>query len=616
MGIKLILVKLSIGGLIASFGIFGNFNDMISLTLTILGYLIIGGDVLLSAVKNILRGNALDENFLMSIATIGAFFINERFEAVAVMVFYQVGEAFQRYAVGKSRNSISELMDIRPEYANVKRNGEIITLEPTEVLVDDIIVIKPGEKIPLDGVVLEGASSIDTRALTGESMPTDVEVGNNILSGCININGLLTAKVTRKYTDSTVAKILELVENASARKSKSEKFITKFARYYTPVVVIAALLLSVIPPLLGIGEFSDWIYRGLSFLVISCPCALVISIPLGFFGGIGGAAKKGILMKGSSYIEALSKADVVIFDKTGTLTKGEFIIKEIVPFSNTLKDELLRIAAIAESASNHPIAVSIVKAYGNNFSHELKNVEEIAGYGVKVSYNGTEIYVGNDKLMKKINIKYQETSASGSVAHVVKDNVYIGYILVADQVKKDSTVAIKELKKIGIEKIVMLTGDKEVSAQAIGKEVGIDFVYSELLPGDKVTIAEEEINKVRDKRTLAYVGDGINDAPVLARADIGIAMGGVGSQAAIEAADVVVMTDEPSKIVTAIEISKKTLTIVKQNIALSFIIKGGVLILATLGLSTLMQAIFADVGVACLAILNAMRAMNFKERKL
>ncbi len=600
MGIKKIVLKLVVGGSIAALGLLGLFGQYVSLALIIIGYLVVGADVLLEAIKNVFKGNALDENFLMSIATVGAFILGESAEAVFVMVFYQIGEAFQCYAVGKSRKSISQLMDIRPEFANVKRDGDIVKVEPDEVMVDEIIVVKPGEKIPLDGVVIEGMGAVDTRALTGEALPEDVEIGSSVLSGCISINGRLTVKVIRTYTDSTVAKILDLVENASARKSKSEKFITKFARYYTPCVVIAAVILAVVPPLLSLGTFYDWFYRALSFLVISCPCALVISIPLGFFGGIGGAAKNGVLMKGSSYVESLAKADVVVFDKTGTLTKGEFIIKQILNEEGLTQEELLEVAAIAESSSNHPIAQSIVKEYGKKITQTLESVDEIAGKGIKVSYGKSVVYAGNDKLLDEIGVQYRKVDTVGSVVHIVRDSTYLGCVLVSDEVKKDSADTVSALKRMGIKKTIMLTGDKDEAAKAIGKEVGVDVVYSELLPADKVQIAEKEIAKVKKKRTLAYVGDGINDAPVLARADVGIAMGGAGSHAAIEAADVVIINDEPSKIVTAIKIAKKTLSIVKQNIALAFIIKALIMVLAAFGLSGLWAAIFADVGVAVL----------------
>ncbi len=614
MSVKTISVKVALGGVLAAIGLFGGLSEIIALLFIFAGYLIIGGDVLFSAFQNILSGNVFDENFLMSIATVGAFIIGESAEAVVVMLFYQIGEAFQTHAVGKSRESISELMQIRPEFANVLRGDTFERVEPEQVEVGEIIVVKPGEKIPLDGIIMEGTGAIDTKALTGESLPLDVNAGDEVLSGCISINGLVTIKVTKHYTDSTVAKILDLVENATSKKSKSEKFITSFARYYTPGVVIAAVLLAVVPPILGMAELADTTYRALQFLVISCPCALVISIPLGFFGGIGGAAKKGILVKGSNYLEALSKADVVIFDKTGTLTKGTFEVKSVMPVGIS-EDELLEIAAIAESTSTHPIAKSITQAYGKAVDLEhVERAEEIAGHGLSVVYGGEKIYAGNHRLMDKFGIKAAQVETTGSIVHIAKGEKYLGYIIVADEIKEDSAAAIAELKRIGIEKTIMLTGDKDITAQAVGKELGLDYVYSELLPTDKVEAAEKELEAVKEKRKLVYVGDGINDAPVLARADVGIAMGGMGSQAAIEAADIVIMQDAPSKVVTAIEISKKTMQIVKQNIAFAFIVKGVVLLLATGGLSSLWEAIFADVGVAVLAILNAMRAMNFKER--
>lgn len=611
---KKIVIKIIVGVFLALIGFLAGLSETISYVFIFASYFVIGGDVLISAIKNIFRGNVFDENFLMSIATVGAFIIDEALEAIIVMLFYQIGEAFQTYTVGKSRNSITELMNIKPEFAYVKKGDDRVKVSPSEVMIDDTIIVKPGEKIPLDGVLVEGAGVVDTKALTGESLPLDVLAGDDVLSGFINMNTLLTIRVTRKYEDSTVVKILDLVENATFRKSKSEKFITKFARYYTPAVVIAAFLLGIVPPLLDMGEWYDCVYTALSFLVVSCPCALVISIPLGFFGGIGGAARKGVLIKGGNYLEVLAKTDVVIFDKTGTLTKGIFKIKNVVP-KGISEDELLEIAAAVESNSNHPIALSITKNMKDKINlNDVTDVNELAGYGVSANYKGDFIYVGNAKLMDKNNIPYEKTDEIGSVLYVSKNGEYIGHILVADEVKEDSKKAIEYLKDIGIKKIIMLTGDKKESANYFASELGITDVYSELLPADKLEIAEKELSLVKEKRKLLYVGDGINDAPVLARVDVGIAMGKLGSQAAIEAADIVIMNDAPSKVVTAINISKKTLEIVKQNIALAFIVKGAVLILAVGGHSSLWEVIFADVGVAVLAILNAMRAMNFKER--
>ncbi len=611
MKLNKIIYKIIIGTLLVAIGLFVNSPD-ISLVFIVLGYFVIGGDVVFKAIQNIIKGNMLDENFLMSIATVGAFLIGESLEAFVVMLFYQIGEAFQGYAVGKSRSSIKELMEIQPEFANVLEDGSLVTKDPYDVNIDDIIVVKPGEKIPLDGILIDGVGAVDTKALTGESLPQDVFINDEVLSGCISINGVLTVKVTKIYSDSTVAKILDLVENASSKKSKSEKFITKFAHYYTPIVVVLAALLAILPPLFQMGSFEMWVYRALSFLVISCPCALVISIPLGFFGGIGGAARNGILVKGSNYLEALSKAEVVVFDKTGTLTKGIFSIVDISA-NRISESELLNIAATAESQSTHPIAVSITNAADIQIDQsKVSMVEELAGHGLKVEYENKLIYVGNERLMNSLDIDYEKTEIVGSVVYVVLDGQYMGYIVVADQIKDDSKQAVNTLKSLQIAKTMMLTGDKESSALAIAKNLNIDTVYSKLLPEDKVRIVEQELPKVSDKKTLVYVGDGINDAPVLARADVGIAMGGMGSHAAIEAADIVIMNDSPEKIVTAIEIAKKTMRIVKQNIALAFIVKFAVLFLATGGHSSLWEAIFADVGVAVLAILNSMRAIHHK----
>ena len=588
-------------------------NEWLQIALFIISYIIVGGDVVKRAVNNIFKGQVFDENFLMSIATIGAFFIGEYPEGVAVMLFYQVGELFQSYAVGKSRKSIASLMDIRPDYANVKKGDELVKVDPDEVQIGDIIVIKAGEKIPLDGKVIEGSSMIDTSALTGESVPREVEVGSDILSGCININGVITAEVTKEFGESTVSKILDLVENASSKKSNSEQFITKFARYYTPVVVIIAVFLAIIPPLVIDGAtFSDWIYRALAFLVVSCPCALVISIPLSFFGGIGGASKKGILVKGSNYLEALAQTEIVVFDKTGTLTKGVFNVQEIHP-EGVSKEELLELTAYVESYSNHPISLSLKRAYGKEIDNgRISDVEEISGHGVIATVDGKKVMAGNIKLMKMMDIPYFNGELIGTAVHVAVNNKYIGYIVIADEVKEDSAQAIKELKAANIKQTVMLTGDNKSVGSKVAKELGLDKVYAELLPADKVEKLEELFSQKSNKGKLAFVGDGINDAPVLARADIGIAMGGLGSDAAIEAADIVIMTDEPSKVATAMKISKKTLKIAHQNIVFAIGIKIIVLILSAFGITTMWAAIFADVGVTIIAVLNAFRALNVK----
>ena len=590
-------------------------NDFINKTLYIISYLIVGLEIVLKAIKNIFKGNVLDEHFLMAIATIGAFAIGEFPEAVAVMLFYQVGELFQDYAVDKSRKSIANLMDIRPDIAFVKRNGKIEKVSPEDVKIGENIVVKPGEKVPLDGTVVEGNSMLDTSALTGESLPKEVNVGDNILSGCINKNGLLTIKVGKEFGESTVSKILDLVENASSKKSKSENFITKFAKYYTPIVVIIAILLAIVPPfILNVGEFTDWLYRALTFLVVSCPCALVISIPLGFFGGIGGASKVGILVKGSNYLEALSNTEIVIFDKTGTLTEGVFEVQKVKPVGIS-KDELLRYATYAESNSNHPISVSLKKAYNKEIEENIiSNVEELAGRGVRAKVEEKEVLVGNEKLMKEKNIEYTSCKEIGTILYVAIDNKYMGYILIADKIKKDSARTIKELKQNNIKETVMLTGDKKEVGNKVAKELKIDKVYTELLPDGKVEKVEELMKEKSEKGKLVFVGDGINDAPVLALSDIGIAMGGLGSDSAIEAADIVIMTDEPSKLGTAIKISKKTMSIVKQNIIFAITVKILVLILTAFGIGTMWEAVFADVGVSVLAIINSLRALRVKNK--
>ncbi|MGB5824296.1 MAG: heavy metal translocating P-type ATPase [Proteocatella sp.] len=593
----------------------------ISLILYVMAYFVIGFEVVWKALKNIIKGEVFDENFLMTIATIGAFAIGEYPEAVAVMLFYEVGEFFQDYAVSRSKKSIAELMDIRPDYANVMLNDEWHMLSPEEVEVDDIIEIKPGERIPLDAVVVGGYSMIDTAALTGEAVPKSVKAGDEILSGCININGVITAKVTKKYAESTVSKILNLVENASSKKSKSEKFITKFARYYTPVVVGFAALLATVPPIVMGQGFEQWISRALIFLVISCPCALVISVPLSFFGGIGGASRQGILVKGSNYLEALAKAEIVVFDKTGTLTKGVFEVHDIKPSENPKTEkfsieEILEFAAYAESYSNHPISDSLKKAYGKAIDkNRISDVEEIAGHGVKARVDGKLVYAGNNRLMEIFEIGFESQELAGTVVHVAVNGKYAGHILISDELKEDSKKAVSELKKSGIKKIIMLTGDSKSSGEAVAELLGIDYVYSELLPVDKVEKLEELFASLSTKGKLVFVGDGINDAPVLARADIGIAMGGIGSDAAIEAADVVIMTDEPSKIVNAINVSRKTLKIANQNIVFALGVKAIVLVMGTMGLATMWAAVFADVGVSFLAVINAMRAMKMDRVK-
>ncbi|WMT82987.1 heavy metal translocating P-type ATPase [Terrisporobacter mayombei] len=605
------LKRIIAGGLL--FAIASLVDDRFKLILYILSYISAGGDVVLKAFKNILRGKVFDENFLMTIATFGAFLIGEYPEGIAVILFYQVGEYFQDYAVNQSRKSISSLMDIRPDYTNVKRGKEVIKVEPDEVKIGDIIVIKAGERIPLDGKVIDGNSMVDTSALTGESLPRECSIDSEVLSGCINVNGVLAVQVTKEYEDSTVSKILDLVENASSKKSNSENFITKFAKYYTPIVVIVAAIIAIIPPMVIDGaQFSDWVYRALTFLVISCPCALVISVPLSFFGGIGGASKAGILIKGSNYLELLSQSEIVVFDKTGTLTKGVFKVQEINP-KGMSKSSLLELTTYAENYSNHPISISLKEAYGKEIDgSKVTESEEIAGHGVRAVINGNIVYAGNYKLMDKIGVKYFKGDVIGTVVHVAVNDKYAGYILISDEIKSDSKDAIRKLKKSNIKKTVMLTGDAKRVGEQVANELAMDLVYTELLPVDKVEKVEALLKSKSDKGKLAFVGDGINDAPVLARSDIGIAMGGLGSDAAIEAADIVIMTDEPSKIATAMNISKRTLKIVKQNIIFALGVKLIVLILGAAGVATMWQAVFADVGVSVIAILNAMRALNIK----
>ena len=608
------LIKLIIGSIMYIFGIFQTatgFESKFANIVFLMVYLIVGYDVLLKALKNASKGRVFDENFLMSIATVGAVIIGEVPEAVGVMLFYKIGEYLQDIAVGKSRKSITSLMQIRPDSANLKVGSEIKVVSPEEVSIGDIIVVKPGEKIPLDGVVVDGFSMVDTSALTGESVLREIGVGESALSGFINKNALLTIEVTKEFGESTVSKILDLVENASSKKSKTENFISKFAKYYTPFVLISAMVIAFIPPLVvPNAEFLDWFYRGLVFLVVSCPCALVLSIPLSFFSGIGNSSKHGILIKGSNYLEALKNVDTVVFDKTGTLTKGVFKVTKVSPVGISEK-ELIEYAAYAEANSNHPIAKSIVNYYKESIDLEkITYFEEIAAHGIKVKYNDLHILAGNDKLMSSENILYFKNNDIGTVVYIAVNGAYRGYIVISDEIKEDSKEAIKNLKLSGVKEVVMLTGDNEKVANKIANELGIDKVYSNLLPNEKVDRLEDIFKEKLPKEKVAFVGDGINDAPVLARADVGIAMGALGSDAAIEAADVVLMTDEPSKIAKAIEISRKTNKIVWQNIVFALGVKAIVLILSAGGVATMWEAIFADVGVALIAVLNAMRVMK------
>ncbi|MBQ9000186.1 MAG: cadmium-translocating P-type ATPase [Clostridium sp.] len=586
-------------------------DNLLSFILFGVSYLIIGGEVILNAIKNIIRGEIFDENFLMSIATIGAFFIGEYPEAVAVMLFYQIGEVFQGYAVNKSRKSISSLMNIRADHANVLRDDKEIRVSPEDVSIGEFIIVKPGERVPLDGTVLEGTSFIDTSALTGESVPREVTTGNEILSGSINNNGVLKVKVDKEYGESTVARILELVENASNKKAPTEKFITKFAKVYTPIVVAIAVLVAIIPPIIiKDATFSEWIYKALSILVVSCPCALVVSIPLGFFSGIGAASKKGILVKGGNYLEALRDSEIVVFDKTGTLTKGIFEVTEINSI-NMSKEELLEITAMGESLSNHPIAMSIANAYGKEVNKdEIKDYKEISGHGIEVTIRENDVLLGNSKLMKSNNIDYNDIDSIGTIVHVAINGEYKGNIVISDEIKENVKEALTELKEVGIKKTIMLTGDNKNVADKVAMDIGIDEVYSELLPGDKVSKIEEILNKKTSKGKVLFVGDGINDAPVLARADIGVAMGGIGSDAAIEAADVVLMKDKIEEISEAIRVSRRTNMILWQNIIFSLGVKIIVMLLVILGLTNMWAAVFADVGVTLIAVLNSMRIIR------
>lgn len=585
-------------------------NPLVMFLIYLVPYLVIGYDIIWKAIRNISHGQVFDENFLMLIATIGAFGVKEYSEAVAVMLFYQVGELFQGYAVGKSRQSISDMMDICPEYANIEENGVLKQVDPDDVEIGTVIVVKPGERIPIDGVVVEGESMIDTAALTGESVPRKAAVGDEIISGCVNGSNTLKVKVTKAFEDSTVAKILELVENASSKKAKVENFITRFAKYYTPIVTILAVILAILPPLILGGGWSDWIQRACIFLVISCPCALVISVPLGFFGGIGAASKIGVLVKGSNYLEAVSEMDTVVFDKTGTLTKGEFKVSEIRPVDLS-KEELLEIAALGEGYSNHPIANSIREAYGKQLSLErVSDTEEVAGHGIKTYIDGKEVLLGNAKLLKEMQIPYVENKSIGTVVYVALKGKFAGSIVISDQIKEGAKEAIARMKQLGVKKCVMLTGDRKETAEAVGQELGLDEVHAELLPGDKVAMVEKLLSEEVGKEKLAFIGDGINDAPVLTRADLGIAMGSMGSDAAIEAADVVLMDDDVTKIASIVKIARKTLKIVKQNIVFALGVKILVLLLGALGLANMWEAVFADVGVSVIAILNSMRALR------
>lgn len=604
-------VTLAIGFILFAIAIFIGEEKSYVPYIYALSYVLVGGKVVLSAIRNIFRGQVFDENFLMTVATLGAFAIGNHPEGVAVMIFYEIGELFQSYAVNRSRKSISSLMDIRADYANLITDGEEKKVDPSEIKIDDIIVIKPGERVPLDGIVIEGNSSLDTSALTGESLPRNIELNDEILAGVINLTGVIRVKVTKEFGESTVSRILELVQNASSKKAQTEKFITKFARYYTPVVVLSAVALAIIPPLVVEGAlFSDWVYRALIFLVVSCPCALVVSIPLGLFAGIGGASKNGVLIKGGNYLEALKDVETVVFDKTGTLTKGVFKVVKINT-NNIEESELLRIAATGESFSNHPIAQSILKAYGNEVDKSIiSNYEEISGNGIKVNIDNKEVLLGNYKLMNSNGIKYNNSKEIGTVVHVVVEGEYKGSIVIADEVKEDSKEAIEMLKKIGVKKCVMLTGDNKKVAEKIAEELGLDEVYAELLPTDKVVMVEKLLKEKSEKGKLAFVGDGINDAPVLARADVGVAMGGIGSDAAIEAADVVLMRDNPSSLVDAIEIGRKTNRILWQNIIFSLGVKIAVLIPAAIGIANMWEGVFADVGVTLIAVLNSMRALR------
>lgn len=608
-------IKIIVALVIYIIAIAGNLGNIwIKDALFIISYLIVGFSILKKAIRNIFRGKVFDENFLMSVATLGAFGVGEFPEAVAVMLFYQIGELFQSYAVDKSRKSISSLMDIRPDYANVLRDGKEEKVDPDEVKIGEIIVVKPGEKIPLDGTIIEGKTMLDTKALTGESVPVEAKENDEVLSGSINESGKILVKVSKEYGESTVSKILDLVENASGKKSKSENFITKFAKYYTPTVVIIAVILAIVPPFIFKGtSFTEWIYRALSFLVVSCPCALVISIPLSFFGGIGGASKMGILIKGSNYLEALASTEIAVFDKTGTLTKGVFEVQKIET-NNISKDELLEIAAYAENYSNHPIAKSIKNVYKKEIdTNRIKDIKEISGHGISVTIDDKNVLIGNEKLMEENKIQYTKSEDVGTILYIAINNEYKGLIIISDEIKEDALGLMKNLRNLGVKKTVMLTGDKKTVGEDVGEKLGLDEVYTELLPDGKVEKVESLMREKTEKGKLVFVGDGINDSPVLAMSDIGIAMGALGSDAAIEAADVVIMTDEPSKIADSIGLSRKTMKIVKENIVFAIFIKVLVLVLTAIGLSTMWEAVFADVGVSIIAIVNALRMLKVKK---
>lgn len=610
---KRLLLRIIVATILFISGKVFSVQEPIEIGIFLVCYTVVGWDIIWKAITNILHGQVFDENFLMTIATLGALILGEYSEGVAVMLFYQVGEWFQSYAVSKSRKSIASLMDIRPDYANIEQDGKLIQVDPDEVPIGSSIIVKPGERIPLDGTIIKGSSSLDTSALTGESMPREALPGMDVISGCINQTGILTIRTTKEFGESTVAKILDLVENASDKKGKTENFITRFARYYTPAVVFAALALALLPPLITGQDFGTWVYRALTFLVISCPCALVISIPLSFFGGIGGASKIGVLVKGSNYLESLASAETVIFDKTGTLTKGAFAVSELHPV-NVQKERLLELAAYAEDYSTHPISLSIKKAYGKKInSNRISSVQEIPGHGVCAVIDGKSVLAGNAKLMEKENIRYTDSSSIGTVIYLACDRKYLGCIVIEDELKPDAQKAVDLLKDEGIRKTVMLTGDSDAVGKKVANRLGLDQAYTELLPADKVERVEELLAQKSEKGKLLFVGDGINDAPVLARADVGIAMGGLGSDAAIEAADVVLMTDEPSKIASVMKIARKTLRIANQNIIFALGIKFIVLILGAFGYANMWAAVFADVGVSVIAILNAIRAMRVRK---
>ncbi|ALQ41646.1 heavy metal translocating P-type ATPase [Fusobacterium polymorphum] len=606
-------VIIIISAILFAVALFLKMSQTIQLILMLIAYILLGKDTVLKAVKNVEKGDFFDENFLMTVATLGAIIIGEYPEAVAVMLFYEVGELFQSYAINKSRKSIADMMDIKPEYANVIRDNKSIKVDPDEVQIDEIIEIKPGERVPLDAIIIKGETTLDTSALTGESIPVEVREGASILSGCINLNALILAKVTKEYFDSTVNKVLDLVENAAAKKSTSERLITRFAKIYTPIVISLAVLLAILPPIIsGEYNFRLWIFRALSFLVVSCPCAFVISVPLSFFSGIGAASRAGILIKGGNYLEILSKVDTVVFDKTGTLTKGVFNVQKVVVLDkNKKEDEFISLVAMAESGSNHPISKSIQKYYNREIDkNSINSIKEISGKGIEAIINNKKILVGNEKLIDIPNNVI--VNDIGTILYVEIDNKFTGYIVISDEIKKDAPKAIKGLKNIGVKKSIMLTGDIEKVGKKVGEELGLDEIYTNLLPQDKVSKFEEIISDKKSKGNVAFVGDGINDAPVLARADVGIAMGAMGSDAAIEAADVVIMTDEPSKIVTAIKSSKKTMKIAMQNIVLAFGVKAIALILSALGIADMWMAVFADTGVTILAVLNSFRALKIE----